>query len=210
MKQRIAVAMAVVALVASGCGTKKKVELVYDEPVTTVWTDRPLPPGAVPGSAPAVEAQPAQSFPAAGAPSAPPALVPASAPAPSSTQGFGAAPTATPGFAPAPTGVPGATQAAPAAAPSEPQPVPAAVTAPAPPYPTESAVPPGAAPGHPRMPGTAQQPPPPPPSNNAWRNNAPPTGFPDESVTTFVVPDPNPTTQTTLKRKSGWVRGGYD
>jgi hypothetical protein len=38
----------------------------------------------------------------------------------------------------------------------------------------------------------------------------PPTGFPDPSVTTTVVPDPNPTTQTTLKRRTGWVRGGYD
>ena len=39
---------------------------------------------------------------------------------------------------------------------------------------------------------------------------APPTGFPDQSVTTTVVPNNDPTTQTTLKKRSSWVRGGYD
>jgi hypothetical protein len=59
-----------------------------------------------------------------------------------------------------------------------------------------------------------QQPPQPPP--NAWgrqRVSAPqaqPTGFPDQSVTTTVVPNNDPTTQTTLKKRSSWVRGGYD
>jgi hypothetical protein len=59
-----------------------------------------------------------------------------------------------------------------------------------------------------------QQPPAPPP--NAWGRQrvnapqAPPTGFPDESVTTTVVPNNDPTTQTTLKKRTGWVRGGYD
>ena len=54
----------------------------------------------------------------------------------------------------------------------------------------------------------AQQPQP------AWRNSqpssAPPLNFPDPSATTVVVPDQNPTTQTTLKKRTGWVRGGFD
>ena len=73
--------------------------------------------------------------------------------------------------------------------------------------------PPQAAPAQPQnYPPPAQAPQAPP---GGWRSappppQPPPTGFPDPSVTTVVVPDQNPTTQTTLKRRTGWVRGGYD
>jgi hypothetical protein len=35
---------------------------------------------------------------------------------------------------------------------------------------------------------------------------------PATGATTVIVPDQNPTTQTTVpqRRRSGWVRGGYD
>jgi hypothetical protein len=177
MKQWIVVVM-VVGLALTSCA-KKKVELVYDEPITNVWTDRPVQ-RPVPVGAAAMPPPGEQPPPAPGHPSTVERQNPAAMPAaPASVQG-------------------------------EPDANPTQALVPPPAYPTESPVPPGAAPGYPAMPANAQQQPPAAPPSNAWRNKTPPPGFPDESVTTYVVPDPNPTTQTTLKRKGGWVRGGYD
>ena len=152
-----------------GCASKKKVELIYEEPVTNVWTERgqPQPPpqarpaDATVPAAPAESALPPGSVPPAQSPAGeyPPARYPAAA--------------ASPGYLPPPQ-----------AAPAQPQNYPPPAQAPQ--------APPG---------GWRSAPPPPQP---------PPTGFPDPSVTTVVVPDQNPTTQTTLKRRTGWVRGGYD
>ena len=82
---------------------------------------------------------------------------------------------------------------------------------PAQPEPAAQQLPPAAMP----PPGPrAPAPQPPPPSPGAWRSpppaSAPPLNFPDPSATTVVVPEQNPTTQTTLKKRSTWVRGGYD
>ena len=78
--------------------------------------------------------------------------------------------------------------------------------------PQAQGLPAGSAPGP--TPPVAGQPAAPPPSPAAWRNaqptSPPPLNFPDPSATTVVVPDQNPTTQTTLKKRSGWVRGGFD
>jgi hypothetical protein len=158
-RQRCAAAAAGLALVvcASCAGNKKKVELIYEEPVTNVWTDRGAPPAAPPPADPA--------------PPPAPAPYPAATPAPSQVP---------PGFFPPAQ-----------AAPADPNAYP-----PSPPSRQTTQQPPPAAPQGWR----GQQPPPQPP----------PTGFPDPSVTTVVVPDQNPTTQTTLRRRTGWVRGGYD
>ncbi len=159
-------AIAVIIGLAACASNKKKVELIYEEPVTNVWTDRALPP-----------------------PQAAPPPADASEPAPTAPQTYPQA-QVPPGNNPTPP---------------PPAPMPQAGAAPVYPqtYPTQQQPVPSPQPNQ-------QQPPP-----GAWRNaqpppQPPPTGFPDPSVTTVVVPDQNPTTQTTLKRRTGWVRGGYD
>ena len=161
---RVAAIAVIIGLAA--CASNKKVELIYEEPVTNVWTDRALPP-----------------------PQAAPPPADASEPAPTAPQTY---PQAQVPPANNPTPPPAAPMPQAGAAPVYPQT-----------YPTQQQPVPSSQPNQ-------QQPPP-----GAWRNaqpppQPPPTGFPDPSVTTVVVPDQNPTTQTTLKRRTGWVRGGYD
>jgi len=154
---RVAAIAVIIGLVA--CASNKKVELIYEEPVTSVWTDRAPPPSPAQAVPPPTDASaPAQT--------SPPAQPPAG---------------------------------------DNPPPMPQAGSAPVYPQTFPQTYPPP----QPASPPPNQQPP------SGWRNTQPPpqpppTGFPDPSVTTVVVPDQNPTTQTTLKRRTGWVRGGYD
>jgi hypothetical protein len=190
--KRAPLVCAALVLAVVACGPKKKAELIYEEPVTNVWTGQHQP-----------QAQPAP------APDVPPAAPTTAAPAfPESTP---AAPSHQPDAYRPTQGYPPAGQAPP----QEPYPQQGSQQ----PYPQQQAYPPG----WPQQGGPQQFPPPQAtqpqqqPPASAWRN-APPrqppkppaTGFPDASVTTTVVPDQDPTTQTTLKRRTGWVRGGYD
>jgi annexin A7/11 len=174
----------------AACGPKKqKAELIYEEPVTHVWS----------GDEPVAAPQPT------GQRAAPPA--PADVAAPNMQQ----APTQT--YPPAGSYPPA--QAMPRGYPSPAQAMPPATAYPQQQYPPQGQYPPQQYPpqqAYPQQqyPPAGQAPPP-----GGWRSaqpapQPPPTGFPDASVTTTVVPDPNPTTQTTLKRRTGWVRGGYD
>jgi hypothetical protein len=157
---RVLVLVSIVALVA--CASNKKAELIYEEPVTNVWTGGGPPP-----------AQP-QAM--------PPENVPPAANAPA---GYGAPPQAAP-----PQGQPPA-----------------------------QATPPGYSPPAQARPQPSNQPQAPQlPPAPGWRSGqappqqAPPQQAPTDpsTATTVVVPDNNPTTQSTLKRRTGWVRGGFD
>jgi hypothetical protein len=187
--RRSVVVCGALVLAVVACGPKKKAELIYEEPVTNVWTGQHQP-----------QAQPAP------APDVPPPAPTTAAPAfPESTP---AAPTHQPDANPPTQGYPPTGQAPPQQA--YPQ------QGSQQPYPEQPAYPPG----WPQQGGSQQFPSPqaapPPPPAGGWRNaprpaaKAPATGFPDASVTTTVVPDQDPTTQTTLKRRTGWVRGGYE
>lgn len=169
--------LVVLALVAVACGPKnEKATLIYEEPVTSVWTGEkqaaPPPRADVPPPAPT---RTAPAFPES-TPAAPSHMPDANPP----TQTY--------------------PQTAPQAYPQQPNA-----------YPQQQGYPQQQQQPYP-APQAAQQ-----PSPGGWRNapqrqppQPPPTGFPDPSVTTVVVPDQNPTTQTTLKKRTGWVRGGYD
>jgi len=151
------------------CAGHKKAELIYEEPVTNVWTGNSPPP----------------------AQQAPPENAPAAQNPPPPAPGYGAQPQQwpPPGQAPAQATPPGYSPPAQA----HPQG-----------YPQTQAYPPAS-----NQPQAPQLPPSP-----GWRNSqpAPQQGPPTDpsTATTVVVPNNDPTTQTTLKRRTGWVRGGYD
>jgi len=186
MKHVLVVVMAVGAIALAGCAAKKKVQIEYDDPVTRVWSGGDATPPPAPADAGAAQGAPPSAYP--GAPS-----VTYGAPA---QQQYGAPPQ---GQYPPPAPYPG------------PAPYPTATPYPPPaPYPQQGQYPPPApyppAQAQPQ-PGRAQVPP-----GGSWQTpGAPPTVVNDPSTaTTVVIPDQNPTTQTTLKRRTGWVRGGYD
>jgi len=204
--RRFAAAVGCIGLAAlAGCASKKA-ELIYEEPVTNVWSgagqQRPqqqpppeqqqAPPQANPNAAVA----PAQLPPA----NVQPANVPPQGQAyPAPNAAPAAYPTAAPSQAPAGVLPPAAK------APLLPSQYPYPHNYPPPAQATQQPMPPAQEPEQPQ-----------PPPQGAWGRQrvnapqAPPTGFPDQSVTTTVVPNNDPTTQTTLKKKGGWVRGGYD
>lgn len=177
--------------VVAGCGPKKA-ELIYEEPVTNVWSGQHRQQQPPPEQQqPAPQANPNAAV-------APAQLPPANVP----PQGQAyPAPAAYPTAAPAPAGMlPPASKA-----PLLPSQYPYPHNYPPPAQATQQPIPPAQEPEQPQ-----------PPPQGAWGRQrvnapqAPPTGFPDQSVTTTVVPNNDPTTQTTLKKKGGWVRGGYD